>query len=133
MGARDEDQLMTLVQRGLRTGVGVFVDLGATQTPSARCVLAWESVHAKAFQIQVSSDAVNWSRSTRQRQGPWTQTLSVERHRPLPAMYGTVRGAGYASLSKFQGSHRSEPLEISLMRVARHRHGERCAVLLADA
>jgi fibronectin type 3 domain-containing protein len=38
----------------------LLVDLGATHTIS-QVVLAWESAYAKAFQIQVSSDAVNWT------------------------------------------------------------------------
>jgi beta-glucosidase len=82
----------------------LLVDLGATHTIS-QVVLAWESAYAKAFQIQVSSDAVNWTTiySTTTGTGG-TQTLSVSGTGRYIRMYGTVRGTGYGySLWEFQG------------------------------
>jgi F5/8 type C domain/Fibronectin type III domain len=81
----------------------LLVDLGATHTIS-QVVLAWESAYAKAFQIQVSSDAVNWTTiySTTTGTGG-TQTLSVSGAGRYIRMYGTVRGTGYGySLWEFQ-------------------------------
>jgi beta-glucosidase len=81
----------------------LLVDLGATHTIS-QVVLAWESAYAKAFQIQVSSDAVNWTTiySTTTGTGG-TQTLSVSGTGRYLRMYGTVRGTGYGySLWEFQ-------------------------------
>ena len=81
----------------------LLIDLGATHTIS-QVVLAWESAYAKAFQIQVSSDAVNWTTiySTTTGTGG-TQTLSVSGTGRYIRMYGTVRGTGYGySLWEFQ-------------------------------
>jgi hypothetical protein len=81
----------------------LLVDLGATHTIS-QVVLAWESAYAKAFQVQVSSDAVNWTTiySTTTGTGG-TQTLSVSGTGRYIRMYGTVRGTGYGySLWEFQ-------------------------------
>lgn len=81
----------------------LLVDLGATHTIS-QVVLAWESAYAKSFQIQVSSDAVNWTTiySTATGTGG-TQTLTVSASGRYIRMYGTVRGTGYGySLWEFQ-------------------------------
>jgi fibronectin type 3 domain-containing protein len=81
----------------------LLVDLGATHTIST-VVLAWESAYAKAFQIQVSSDAINWTTiySTTTGTGG-TQTLSVSGTGRYIRMYGTVRATGYGySLWEFQ-------------------------------
>jgi hypothetical protein len=81
----------------------LIVDLGATHTIS-QVVLAWESAYGKAFQIQVSSDAQNWTTiySTTTGTGG-TQTLSVSGTGRYLRMYGTVRGTGYGySLWEFQ-------------------------------
>jgi fibronectin type 3 domain-containing protein len=81
----------------------LLIDLGATHTIS-QVVLAWESAYAKAFQIQVSSDAVNWTTiySTTTGTGG-TQTLPVSGTGRYIRMYGTVRGTGYGySLWEFQ-------------------------------
>jgi hypothetical protein len=73
----------------------LLVDLGATHTITT-VVLAWESAYAKAFQIQTSNDAVNWTTiySTATGTGG-TQTLSVSGSGRYIRMYGTVRGTGY--------------------------------------
>ncbi|HEV2373058.1 MAG TPA: discoidin domain-containing protein [Streptosporangiaceae bacterium] len=81
----------------------LLVDLGVTHTIS-QVVLAWESAYAKAFQIQISSDAVNWTTiySTTTGTGG-TQALSVSGTARYIRMYGTVRGTGYGySLWEFQ-------------------------------
>ena len=81
----------------------LLVDLGATHTIS-QVVLAWESAYAKAFQIQVSSDAENWTTiySTTTGTGG-AQTLSVSGTGRYIRMYGTARATGYGySLWEFQ-------------------------------
>jgi F5/8 type C domain/Fibronectin type III domain len=81
----------------------LLVDLGATHTIN-QVVLAWESAYGKAFQIQVSSDAQNWTTiySTTTGTGG-TQTLAVSGTGRYIRMYGTVRGTGYGySLWEFQ-------------------------------
>jgi F5/8 type C domain/Fibronectin type III domain len=81
----------------------LLVDLGATHTIN-QVVLAWESAYAKAFQIQVSNDAVNWTTiySTTTGTGG-TQTIPVSGTGRYIRMYGTVRGTGYGySLWEFQ-------------------------------
>ena len=81
----------------------LLVDLGATHTITT-VVLAWQSAYGKAFQIQTSNDAVNWTTiySTTTGTGG-TQTLSVSGSGRYIRMYGTVRGTGYGySLWEFQ-------------------------------
>jgi hypothetical protein len=81
----------------------LLVDLGATHTIST-VVLAWESAYAKAFQIQTSSDGVNWTTiySTTTGTGG-VQTISVSGTGRYVRMYGTVRATGYGySLWEFQ-------------------------------
>jgi fibronectin type 3 domain-containing protein len=81
----------------------LLVDLGATHTVN-QVVLAWENAYGKAFQIQTSSDGVNWTTiySTTTGTGG-TQTLSVSGSGRYVRMYGTVRGTGYGySLWEFQ-------------------------------
>jgi len=79
------------------------VDLGATHTIS-QVVLYWENAYGKAFQIQTSTDNVNWTTifSTTTGTGG-TQTLNVSGSGRYIRMYGTVRGTGYGySLWEFQ-------------------------------
>ena len=81
----------------------LLVDLGATHT-IGQVVLAWESAYAKAFQIQVSNDAENWTTiySTTTGTGG-IQTLSVSGSGRYIRMYGTARATGYGySLWEFQ-------------------------------
>ncbi len=66
--------------------------------------LQWESAYAKAFQIQVSNDASNWTTvySTTTGTGG-TQTLPVSGTGRYVRMYGTQRATGYGySLYEFQ-------------------------------
>ena len=79
------------------------VDLGATASIS-QVVLQWESAYGKAFQIQTSPDAANWTTiySTTTGTGG-TQTLNITGTGRYVRMYGTVRATqwGY-SLWEFQ-------------------------------
>jgi hypothetical protein len=79
------------------------VDLGA---PSAitRVELNWETAAAKAFQIQTSNDATNWTSiySTTTSTGG-TQSLAVNGNGRYVRMYGTQRTTGYGySLLEFK-------------------------------
>jgi hypothetical protein len=79
------------------------VDLGSTATIS-QVVLQWEAAYGKAFQIQVSPDATNWTSifSTTTGTGG-TQTLNVTGTGRYIRMYGTARGTQYGySLWEFQ-------------------------------
>jgi hypothetical protein len=79
------------------------VDLGQVDTVS-QVVLQWETAYGKAFQIQVSNDASNWTTifSTTTGTGG-TQTLNVTGTGRYVRMYGTVRGTQYGySLWEFQ-------------------------------
>ncbi len=79
------------------------VDLGSTQTIS-RVALNWETAAGKAFQIQVSNDATNWTSIY----STTTGTGGVETHDVTGSgryvrMYGTQRTTGYGySLWEFQ-------------------------------
>jgi hypothetical protein len=79
------------------------VDLGATASISS-VVLNWETAYAKAFQIQTSADATNWTSiySTTTGTGG-VQTLNVTGSGRYVRMYGTARATGYGySLFEFQ-------------------------------
>jgi uncharacterized protein DUF1996/F5/8 type C domain-containing protein len=79
------------------------VDLGGTAAIS-QVVLQWESAYARAFQIQVSPDAMTWTTiySTSSGTGG-TQTLSVSGSGRYVRMYGTERATGYGySLYEFR-------------------------------
>ena len=81
----------------------LIVDLGATHTIN-EVALYWESAYAKAFQIQTSSDGVNWTTiySTTTGTGG-IQTIPVSGTGRYVRMYGTVRATGYGySLWEFQ-------------------------------
>jgi hypothetical protein len=79
------------------------VDLGSSQT-ICRVTLNWETAYGKAFQIQTSPDAVNWTSifSTTTGTGG-TQTLNVTGTGRYIRMYGTARATPYGySLWEFQ-------------------------------
>ena len=81
----------------------LLVDLGATHTIS-EVALYWESAYGKAFQIQTSSDAVNWTAiySTTTGTGG-IQTIPLSGSGRYVRLYGTARGTGYGySLWEFQ-------------------------------
>ena len=79
------------------------VDLGSTQS-ICQVGLDWETAYATAFQIQVSTDNVNWTTiySTTSGTGG-NQTLSLSGTGRYIRMYGTVRATPYGySLWEFQ-------------------------------
>jgi beta-glucanase (GH16 family) len=71
------------------------VDLGATATIS-QVILQWEPAYATSFQIQVSTDATNWTSiySTTSGTGG-TQTLTVSGTGRYIRLYGTARATQY--------------------------------------
>jgi hypothetical protein len=79
------------------------VDLGATHTIT-QVVLAWETASAKAYQIQISPDGVNWTAIYTTTAGPGgTETLNVTGTGRYLRMYGTQRATQYGySLWEFQ-------------------------------
>jgi hypothetical protein len=81
----------------------LIVDLGATHSIN-HVALYWESAYAKAFQIQVSSDAQNWTTSYSTTTGTGgSQLLNVSGTGRYVRMYGTQRATGYGySLWEFQ-------------------------------
>jgi hypothetical protein len=79
------------------------VDLGATATISS-VTLNWETAAGKAFQIQTSADATNWTSiySTTTSTGG-VQNLTVSGSGRYVRMYGTARTTAYGySLFEFQ-------------------------------
>jgi hypothetical protein len=81
----------------------IYVDLGATHTIS-KVVLNWEAAYGKAYQIQTSNDATNWTTiySTTSGTGG-VQTLNVSGSGRYVRMYGTQRATQYGySLWEFQ-------------------------------
>jgi hypothetical protein len=81
----------------------LLVDLGATHTIS-QVALYWESAYGKAFQIQTSNDAVNWTTiySTTTGTGG-IQMIPLSGSGRYVRLYGTARGTGYGySLWEFQ-------------------------------
>jgi F5/8 type C domain/Fibronectin type III domain len=73
----------------------LLVDLGATHTIS-EVALYWESAYGKAFQIQTSNDAVNWTTiySTTTGTGG-IQLIPLSGSGRYVRLYGTARGTGY--------------------------------------
>src|SRR5579859_46550 len=79
------------------------VDLGATQS-ICQVTLVWETAYGKAYQIQTSPDATNWTTifSTTTGAGG-TENLTVSGSGRYIRMYGTVRATQYGySLWEFQ-------------------------------
>jgi beta-glucosidase len=81
----------------------VGVDLG-TSSAISQVVLQWEAAYAKAFQIQVSADASNWTTISSTTTGTGgTQTLNVTGTGRYVRMYGTARATAYGySLWEFK-------------------------------
>jgi beta-glucosidase-like glycosyl hydrolase len=79
------------------------VDLGASASIS-QVVLQWETASAKAYQIQTSPDATNWTTVYSTTTGPGgTETLNVTGTGRYVRMAGTLRNTGYGySLWEFQ-------------------------------
>jgi hypothetical protein len=81
----------------------VQVDLGATHS-ICRVVLNWEAAYAKAYQVQTSTDGVNWTTiySTTTGDGG-IDDLTVTGSGRYVRMYGTQRATPYGySLWEFQ-------------------------------
>ena len=81
----------------------IRVDLGATHTVG-RVVLNWEAAYGRAYQIQTSTDASNWTTiySTSLGDGG-TDDLSVSGSGRYVRVYGTQRATQYGySLWEFQ-------------------------------
>lgn len=81
----------------------IYVDLGATHTIN-KVVLNWEAAYGKAYQIQTSNDATNWTTiySTTTSTGG-VQTLNLSGSGRYVRMYGTQRATQYGySLWEFQ-------------------------------
>ena len=79
------------------------VDLGSAQ-PVCQVVIHWENAYAKAFQIQTSNDAANWTTiySTTAGTGG-TQTLNITGTGRYIRMNGTARATQYGySIYEFQ-------------------------------
>jgi hypothetical protein len=73
----------------------IQVDLGATHTVN-QVVIAWETAHATAYQIQVSNDAAAWTTvySTTTSAGG-TETVNLTATGRYVRVYGTARSTGY--------------------------------------
>ncbi len=74
----------------------IYVDLGANATIT-RVVLNWQNAYGKAYQIQTSNDATNWTTiySTTTGDGAVDDLTGLSGSGRYVRMYGTVRGTGY--------------------------------------
>ncbi len=82
----------------------IYVDLGGTYTIS-QIMLYWEAAYAKAYSLQISSDANTWNNmySTTTENGGTDNITGLSGTGRYVRMYGTVRGSGYGySLWEFQ-------------------------------
>jgi|GEM_PF-295606 len=81
----------------------IYVDLGSVQSIS-KVVLNWESAYGKAYQIQVSSDTLNWTTISTVTNGVGgIETLNVNGSGRYVRMLGTTRATGYGySLWSFE-------------------------------
>jgi F5/8 type C domain-containing protein len=82
----------------------IYVDLGATTTIS-HVILRWETAYGKAYQIQTSNDATNWTNifSTTAGDGGVDDLTGLSGSGRYVRMNGTVRGTGYGySLWEFE-------------------------------
>jgi hypothetical protein len=79
------------------------VDLGTTQS-ICQVAIQWETASAKAYQIQTSNDATNWTSIYSTTTGPGgTETLNITGSGRYIRMYGTVRNTQYGySIWEFQ-------------------------------
>src|SRR5579859_7337435 len=79
------------------------VDLGSTQS-ICQVVIQWETASGKAYQIQVSNDAANWTTIYSTTTGPGgTETLNISGSGRYIRMYGTARNTQYGySIWEFQ-------------------------------
>ncbi|MDX6279618.1 MAG: hypothetical protein QOH03_689 [Kribbellaceae bacterium] len=81
----------------------ISVDLGATAQID-KVILQWDPASAKSYQIQVSSDNINWNPIYTTTNGPgFKETLNITGTGRYVRMYGTQRNTPYGySLWEFQ-------------------------------
>jgi hexosaminidase len=74
----------------------IYVDLGSTQNIS-EVKLTWEAAYGKAYQIQVSNDAINWTSiySTTTGTGGVNDLAGLSGTGRYVRMYGTQRGTSW--------------------------------------
>ncbi|MYW02007.1 alkaline phosphatase [Streptomyces sp. SID3343] len=74
----------------------ISVDLGA-DVPISRVRLNWEAAYAKAYRIEVSTDASAWTKvfETTTGNGATDDLTSLSTHGRYVRMYATVRGTAY--------------------------------------
>jgi len=74
----------------------IYVDLGANATIH-RVYLKWQNAYGKAYQIQTSPDATNWTNiySTTTSDGAVDDLTGLNGSGRYVRLYGTVRGTGY--------------------------------------
>lgn len=89
------------------------VDFGGTQTIN-RVVLKWEAAYGKAYQIQISNDAANWTTLFTTTTGDGgTDDLAISGTGRYLRMYGTVRATGYGySLYEIE-AYNSGPVTVT--------------------
>jgi len=97
----------------------ISVDLGAVY-PVNHVVLSWETAYGKAYEIQVSTDGLNWTTAFSETNGDggidditFSQTYDAQYVR----MYGTQRGTSYGySLYAFEvyGDRTASPVLTSI-------------------
>jgi hexosaminidase len=82
----------------------IYVDLGQPMKVT-RVRLTWETAYGRAYQIQVSNDATNWTSiySTTTGDGGTDDLTSLSGYGRYVRMYGTTRATGYGySLFEFE-------------------------------
>jgi beta-glucosidase-like glycosyl hydrolase len=82
----------------------IYVDLGANYNVTS-VTLRWEAAYAKAYKIQVSTDAVNWTDiySTTASNGGVENLTGLKGYGRYVRMYGTTRAMGYGySIYEFE-------------------------------
>lgn len=110
----------------------IYVDLGTTSNIN-RVVLNWEAAYAKAYQIQVSNDATNWTTiySTTTGDGG-IDDLAIAGSGRYVRMNGTVRATSYGySLYEFQ-VYGADPVINGITAVASSQEGSLAARYAID-
>jgi beta-galactosidase len=99
----------------------IYVDLGSTYNIN-RVVLNWEAAYGKAYQIQVSADATNWTQIYTTATGVGgRETLNITGTGRYVRMFGITRGTGYGySLYDFEvyGTPVNQSVNLALRKPA---------------
>jgi len=99
----------------------IYVDLKSSYNIS-KVVLNWETAYGKAYKIQVSNDAVNWTQIYTTSTGVGgKETLNIAGTGRYVRMFGVTRGTGYGySLWDFEvyGTPVSQTVNIALKKPA---------------